>query len=115
MNVSEIALFGGITVTYRAGTPYVATATATLASPPPNVATNCGVCRKRSNPGGLRRSIISPNVTTGFVIVECDVKSRFYQAALLHCPPCKLVDTSCVAGCREWGFAGSFRNRPRRW
>src|SRR5687768_14990757 len=77
MNASDTALLGGITVTYRAGTPYVATATATLASPPPNVATNCGVCRKRSNPGGFRRSMISPNVTTGFVMVN----PRFYQAA----------------------------------
>ncbi len=40
-----------------------ASATATFASPPPNVATNCGLCKKRSIPGGARRSMISPNVT----------------------------------------------------
>src|SRR5690606_33257094 len=41
--------------------------TATFASPPPKVATNCGVCRKRSNPGGLRRSMISPKQTVFMV------------------------------------------------
>src|ERR1051326_2139379 len=41
--------------------PNCAAATATFASPPPKVATNCGDCRKRSKPGGASRSIVSPN------------------------------------------------------
>src|SRR5262249_41326179 len=54
---------GGSAETKDAERPTPASATATLASPPPNVATNCGDCRKRSKPGGARRSMISPNVT----------------------------------------------------
>src|SRR5580698_9525539 len=60
---SAIGFFSGNTVTYDASSPNPASATATFASPPPNVATNCGDCRKRSNPGGASRSMISPNVT----------------------------------------------------
>ena len=52
--------------------PKPATATATLASPPPKVAMNCGDCRKRSNPGGARRSMISPNDTTSLDIGGID-------------------------------------------
>ena len=59
-----MALLGGSTVTKRAGRPKPATETATLASPPPKVATNWGDCRKRSKPGGASRSMISPKVTT---------------------------------------------------
>src|SRR5260370_8435731 len=70
-----MALFGGTTVTYRAPRPKPETATATFASPPPNVATNWGDCRKRSNPGGLRRSMISPKETTVFAM-----NPRFYQS-----------------------------------
>jgi hypothetical protein len=35
-----------------------------LASPPPKIADSTGDWKKRSNPGGLRRSMISPKVTT---------------------------------------------------
>src|SRR4030095_13916980 len=57
--------------------PNAARHTATFASPPPNVATNCDVCRKRSNPGGLSRSIISPNVTTlGISVLPCGANAR---------------------------------------
>src|SRR5579872_7278248 len=31
---------------------------------------NCGDCRKRSNPGGASRSMISPNVTVGLGISD---------------------------------------------
>jgi hypothetical protein len=58
-----IALSGN-TVTKLAGNPKDASAMATLASAPPNVATNWGVCKKRSKPGGASRSMISPKVTT---------------------------------------------------
>src|SRR5579862_6640730 len=63
ITASAMGLLGGSTVRYLAGSPKPASATATFASPPPNVATNCGDCRKRSNPGGASRSMISPNVT----------------------------------------------------
>src|SRR4029453_14996605 len=57
--------------------PNAARHTATFASPPPNVATNCGVCRKRSNPGGLSLSMISPNVTTlGISALPCGANAR---------------------------------------
>jgi hypothetical protein len=56
----------GSTVTKAAGKPNCATATATLASPPPNVATNCGVCKILSKPGGASRNMISPKVTVVF-------------------------------------------------
>src|SRR5690242_12622741 len=63
MQASAIGLLGGSTVTYAAGVPNVASATATFASPPPQVATNCGDCRNRSRPGGASLNIISPKVT----------------------------------------------------
>src|ERR1022692_4011834 len=66
ISASATGLFGGNTVIYRAGFPNPARATATLASPPPNVATNCGDWRKRSNPGGARRSMVSPKETTSW-------------------------------------------------
>src|SRR5258708_6226176 len=74
MKASEIALPGGRIVTKRAGNPKPETATATFASPPPNVAMNCGDCMKRSKPGGARRSMISPKVTT-----VLDMNFRLYQ------------------------------------
>ncbi len=46
--------------------PRDASATATLASAPPSVATKAGVCRKRSKPGGANLNMISPKVTTLF-------------------------------------------------
>src|SRR5579883_3135845 len=77
-NASTSGLAGGSTVTYRAGTPKLARETATFASPPPQVATNCGDCRNRSNPGGARRSMTSPNVTT-----SVGMKPVFYQGLAL--------------------------------
>src|SRR4051794_5462210 len=74
MQASEIGLFGGRTVMYLVCRPNVDTATATFASPPPKVATNWGDCRKRSKPGGARRSMISPKVTT-----VLDMEAKFYQ------------------------------------
>ena len=58
--------FSGSTVTNAAGRPNAAIATATFASPPPKVATNWGVCKKRSKPGGASRNMISPKVTVFF-------------------------------------------------
>src|SRR5580704_15873551 len=69
---SAMGWFGGSTVTKRAGSPKVATATATLASPPPKVATNCGDCSRRSKPGGASRSMISPKVTVVVGILFLD-------------------------------------------
>ncbi len=66
---SPIACAGN-RVTYQLSTPNCARLTATLASPPPNVATNWDVCRKRSKPGGLSRSMISPNVTTLGIVIR---------------------------------------------
>src|ERR1051325_5190151 len=51
-------------VTYALVTPKCARPIATLASPPPKVADRTGDWKRRSNPGGLKRSMISPNVTT---------------------------------------------------
>jgi hypothetical protein len=62
-HASAIGFAFGSTVQNAAGIPKLASATATFASPPPNVATNCGVCRKRSKPGGASLSMISPKVT----------------------------------------------------
>ena len=63
MAASPIAC-DGRRVMYSLSSPNCARQTATLASPPPKVAPSTGDWRKRSNPGGLRRSMISPNVTT---------------------------------------------------
>src|SRR5579871_1002781 len=65
---SAIGCFSGSTVTNAAGIPSSASATATFASPPPNVAMSCGVCRNRSKPGGASRSMISPKVTVSLAI-----------------------------------------------
>ena len=54
----------GTQVRYTLSSPKCARLTATLASAPPNVAERVGDCSSRSNPGGLRRSMISPSVTT---------------------------------------------------
>src|ERR1051325_9450559 len=51
-------------VTYALVSPKCARPIATLASPPPKVADRTGDWKRRSNPGGLKRSMISPNVTT---------------------------------------------------
>ena len=59
--------FFGSAVTYTLSRPNCARLTATLASPPPKVATSIGDWSRRSNPGGLSRSMISPNVTTFFI------------------------------------------------
>ena len=66
MAASAMGFLAGSTVTYAAGRPKVASATATLASPPPKVATNWGLCRNRSKPGGASRNMISPKVTVVF-------------------------------------------------
>src|SRR5205085_7543976 len=84
----------------------------TLASPPPNVAMNCGDCRRRSYPGGASRSIISPNVTT-----KLDIEARFYQISNLQL----YLEAKCLKRLRLnrtknseetrkfGGFLGSFR------
>src|SRR6188768_548591 len=80
MKESEMGFFSGSTVTYRAGRPKPETATATLASPPPKVARNCGDCRKRSKPGGARRSMISPKVTISLDISRYSIASALRKA-----------------------------------
>src|SRR5262247_165421 len=68
MQASAIG-FAGSTVTNAVSTPRIASDMETLASPPPKLASKAGDCRKRSKPGGLRRSKTSPRVTIrGFVI-----------------------------------------------
>src|SRR5215471_1102261 len=74
-NALAIGLLKGRTVTYRAGLPKPATATATLASPPPKVATKRGDCRNRSKPGGASRSMVSPRVTTSLDMKHNDKKA----------------------------------------
>src|SRR5260370_40048468 len=82
IKLSAIGLFGGRTVTYRDGRPNCATATATLASPPPKVATNCGDWRKRSKPGGARRSMGSPKVTMRDILNSYHVRGSTYKTVV---------------------------------
>src|SRR5262244_2194994 len=68
MQASAIG-FAGSTVTNAVLRPRIASDMETLASPPPKVASKAGDCKRRSKPGGLRRSKTSPRVTIrGFVI-----------------------------------------------
>src|SRR5580658_9747094 len=75
---STIGLFSGRTGRKRLEAPSCARATATLASPPPNGATNGGESRKRSKPGGARRSMTPPKAANngGMAQLDCSVGGR---------------------------------------
>src|SRR4029077_15570143 len=86
---------GGSTVTYRAGLPNPAKATATLASPPPKVATKRGDCRNRSKPGGASRSMVSPKVTTKVDMKNKNTGSRGSEGSRRYCRFLNYLD-SCI-------------------
>ena len=76
----------GRALTNAASSPKLARATATLASPPPKVASSTGDWKKRSWRGVLRRSMISPKVTNS---AKGYPPARFRGGGVLtHCPPC---------------------------
>src|SRR5262245_39756460 len=89
MQASAIG-FAGSTVTNAVSRPRIASDMETLASPPPKVASKAGDCRRRSRPGGLRRSKTSPRVTIrGFVIGPLFSRgARVFDQ--LDCLSCKL-------------------------
>src|SRR5258706_12020073 len=78
--------FDGSAVTKETGWPNCASETATFASAPPNVASSRGDWNNRSNPGDLRRSITSPNVTTRVIGLPPRLHARRIRpsALLLH-------------------------------
>src|SRR5215813_4071092 len=90
MQASAIG-FAGSTVTNAVLRPRIASDMETLASPPPKVASNTGDCRRRSKPGGLRRSKTSPRVTIrGFVIGPLLSRKRARLFDQFDCLSCKL-------------------------
>ena len=85
MAASAIGFCSGRTVTNETGRPKPARDTATLASPPPNVAANSGVWNKRSEPRADNLNMISPKV-----IVVLDI-SYWFRPIGLTLPPLVLL------------------------
>src|SRR5439155_5983725 len=97
MAASAIGFCCGRTVTNETGRPKPARDTATLASPPPNVATSSGVWNKRSEPRADNLNMISPKV-----IVVFDIFSLFRPIGLTLASPVLLFAPGLVDLCKKF-------------
>src|SRR5262249_14115547 len=80
-------------VTNAVSRPRIASDMETFASPPPKVASKAGDCRRRSKPGGFRRSKTSPRVTIrGFVIGSLLSRKCARLVDQFDCLSCKLLN-----------------------